>query len=620
MYLENDYFLNKYKKDLKDDKEVYAFLKRCFPSLSLNAVKGSYLSSELCFFSYLLYCYSTSELSSVLGNYFSEATVRSKLTILRSKKTGALNDLKFGHGDMGARKAYGVTKNGYCNYLSCLPDDVKPSGGRIKIRRSGGLVPGHDYGVGISLLSFMLLGTPFYYEKEENYAVKNIHKEKSSVCVDCTIYTLKEGYKIYIEQDMGNEPMLTLVNKIGAYKHLELTKPDSCIVFSSHAIMEYSNCASFSIGELEGIYKDMAEKGMNKVYSYFMEYGNDLSGSRLVTLKSLLVRTGVCNAYRDEDALTDEKPLLPEQVREDSLLRRSHRIIYEMKMEKDATLSEDFTLQELKRYIDDLSAGSNPYRVKAYNMEQYAVAKKKYRNMCSLLCHYINRGAYDRESVLCLLGGYSCYMVPSVLLSDSAKHFMPMTEDALQSYKKALLPYYCSIMDAEYKAQGPTIYFEEYAPVTVRNTLVLPNGTMIALEHVGKDIGGFLRCYYLCQLASSKPELKLHLVCLCDNDEDISFFCTLSRYIVDSARFSEYRNFYVSFLTEKELNEKDCLLKGITDLENPQPVYIKTKEQHAALIAHAKKMEEEKEAAVMQKAMERKPDLSQMSLAQMFQI
>jgi len=168
VYLENDFYLSEYRKDLKSDKEVYAFLKKCFPNLNFLPVKGSYLSAELCLLTYLLYCYSTSELSGMLGNFFSQGSVRTRIAELIKKEDASIDDLKMPRRDMGAIKAYCLTKSGYASYLGSIPDELKPSGGQLMVRRSKGMVPLHDYGVGISLLSFMLLGIPFYFGRKKH--------------------------------------------------------------------------------------------------------------------------------------------------------------------------------------------------------------------------------------------------------------------------------------------------------------------------------------------------------------------------------------------------------------------------------------------------------------------
>lgn len=609
MYIDEDFYLSRYKQNFKDDKEAYEFLKRCFPELYIMPVKDSYLSSVLCMYSYLSYCFSVTEMAAAFGNFFASASVRTRLAELKNKKSGALTSLSFSNYDMGARKAYNITKSGFQNYLSSIPDAIKPARGQIMVRRSGGLVPIHDYGVGISLISFIQLGIPFSYEKEENYTLKNLFKEHGSVCVDCTLYVAgSRPFKVYVEQDMGNESTLVLVNKLGKYKRLGMTGNDTCIVYSSHAVMDYPSCPSYVVGVLESIYEGMGSSGAGGIFEYYEEKKNELDEKTLLTLMALLVRTGVCVAYADEYALRKDRRLSAEQVSTTSIIRRRMNVTYYMKVEERAVPSEDFSPSELRRYIDELSSGTNPYRLIAYNRQQSQIAKQKYRNMCTMLCHYINKGYYDRDEVMSMLSGYSAYMVASVLLSNSACHFLPKTAAYLNKLRAALLPYYPGIDKAEYSEYSQLYSFEGYAPVIFRNTFQLADGRIVAVEHIGKDIGGFVRCYYLRQLSSIMPNLNLHMVCLCDNDSDMIHFCEYARYSVKYSRFEGNSNFYLSFLMEEDLEDDCCLLKNINDLENPTPIYIRTMEQSASLKQHRQNNVQENKV----------PDLAGMTLAELF--
>ncbi len=607
MYLEEDFYLSKYKQNFKDDKEAYEFLKRCFPELYIMPVKGSYLSSILCMYSYLGYCFSVTEMAIAFGNFFASSSVRTRLAELKNTKSGALTSLSFSNYDMGARKAYSITKSGFQNYLSSIPDSIKPARGQIMIRRSGGKVPVHDYGVGISVLSFMQLGMPFYYEKEENYTLKNLFKEHGSVCVDCTLYvTGSRPFKVYIEQDMGNESTLVLVNKLGSYKRLGMTGKDTCIVYSSHAVMDYPSCPSFAVGVLEDIYAGMVSSGAGGILEYYTEMKSELDEKTLLTLTALLVRTGVCVAYADEYALRKDRRLSAEQVSLSSIIRRRMNVTYYMKVEEHAVPCDDFSPMELRRYIDELSAGTNPYRLVAYNRQQSHIAKQKYRNMSTMLCHYINKGYYDRDEVVSMLSGYSAYMVPSVLLSNSACYFLPKSQTSLNMLRTVLSSYYPEIEQAEYNEYSPIYTIEGYAPVIFRNAFKLASGRIVAVEHIGKDIGGFVRCYYLRQLSSIMPEINLHMICLCDNDMDMIHFCEYAQYSVKYSRFAENSSFYMSFLMETDMEDSDCLLKSIIDLETLTPVYIRTIEQSAFLKEHRKQVSQQKA-----------PDLSGMTMAEL---
>lgn len=601
MYLEYDYYLPKDKACIENDKEMYELLVKAFPDLVLEPVKGSYRTGVLCLMMYIGYCASCYELSALFGSYFSSAPVRTRLAELSSKKSGVLGALGYSNNDMGAQRAYFITKQGYVSHLSAIPELIKPKGGEIKIRRSGGLVPTHDYGVGISLYSFLLSGLPFYYEKEDTYSIKTMRKQKGSVCVDCTIYLRdNNSYRIYLEQDMGNETTTTLINKIGAYKRLGLADACSCIVFSSHSIMPFSSCATFSPVALDEIFHDMESRGCDGLYEYFSTYGDDIGEDRLLLLKKLLVRTGVC------DACLDGIACVPEKVTAGCVLKRHLIYSYCNKVETGSRLSDDFTLSELKRYISELRSGCNPYRLRCYNMEQARITKQKFRNMALTLSGHIANGYVSRDDISCLLSGYACYMVPSMLLDNAVPLINVCDRAYMNKCRKAVSAYYPGIMDCAYSERSDAFYFEDYDPVVLRNACALPDGRTVCFEHIGKDVGAFVRCYYLCMVAKAVPGLKVHIVALCDNDEDMVYFCKCTRYYMKYSRFPEKYGFYISFLTETELEDDCCLLRGIDNPELPVPVYVRTRQQAEELLSGA--------------SVPRQKESSDLSLSQLFSL
>lgn len=587
MYLENDFYLNDYKPQINNDKEAYAFIKQSFPTLELKPVKGSYLTAVLCLYIYIGYCASPYELSALFGPFFTSASVRTRFAELTRKKCRVFGALSWANNDMGAQRAYHITKQGYESYLSSILDVLKPLRGGIKVRRSGGLVPAHDYGVGLSVYSFLLTGIPFYYEKEEIYSSSSIIKQKGGLCVDCTLYMPHGNYKIYLEQDMGNETASTLINKIGTYQRLGLASADdSCLLFSSHSIMPMPSCPSFSPIALEAILQDMETSNSESIYSYFTANENRLDSKTLKALKKLLVRTGVCDAFSDTGT-----PLPLSSVDEASVMRRHTIRIFARKIETGSRLSDDFTIDELRRYVYELKAGCNPYRLKCYNFEQYRIAKNKFHNMCTILTNYVSEGKYERDELLCLLGGYACYMLPSVLLSKTAPLFNPDTHAFIDKCRNALSDYYPGIDTADYSGLSKPFYFDEYALVIFRNTYTLPSGRMVCFEHIGKDIGAFVRCFYIILMSSLCPMLDLHIVAICDDDSDMLFFCNRARYSITYSRFPEKgKGVYLSFLMETELSSDCCLLKGIDNLEEPVPMYIRTKKQADELLQFNKSL------------------------------
>lgn len=129
-----------------------------------------------------------------------------------------------------------------------------------------------------------------------------------------------------------------------------------------------------------------------------------------------------------------------------------------------------------------------------------------------------------------------CYVAPSVLLSNSYDYMASgglFYRDTLPVF---LSRYYPGIEKAPYeKCSRPLVLPGDYPGLRLRNIYTLPDGPVIAVEHIGQDIGGFLRCSLLSRIAKS-CRLNLHIICLCDNDRDMVDFCQLNNVFYSGSR------------------------------------------------------------------------------------
>ncbi len=521
MYIEKDYFLSEYRKNFKTDKEVVDFIKKCFPDVEEKEIQGSYASYLYSFFGYVLYPFGVNAVASNIG-YFGTFQRRNKIS--RHVSSGLLDKYSFKDSDMDCRNAYFVPKGRQDEISATLPFCLKNS---LVLRRCNGKVPGHDYGLGLSILQFMMLGKPFEVLKEVNYA-SGIMKSRGSLCVDAQIHMTGGGYEIFIEQDMGTEDMETLAGKIFLYGKHEITGHRNCILFSSHKIMPYPICPTFRIKDMEKLYAVLKEEDVGSLQEYESLYLSDASEE----IKSLFVKLGVRVGYYV--AFKNRGRVDASKVDDNCVIERSRN-------------GMNFTMEELRRYIDELMDGTNPYRQIAYNIRQQGDCCKKYQKLCSYISKRIHDGHFELKEVQTLLvDGLRCLMMPTVLLSRSYS-YLEYDNSLRGLVENSLERYYPGIKEAEYRYTSPIIEIKRGMPFCVLNNCYrMPDGRYICVEHIGYDVGAFIRFYYL-YLYCEDIGLPLHLVALVENEDEILFFSGRSEFYTSFTTVKD-DNYFMSFM------------------------------------------------------------------------
>ena len=312
---------------------------------------------------YLAQYIAPEELSYIFGKRMGDKKIKWYITRLCNRKL--LKAERFTHPDGAAKSAYCLTAHGINTVSSFLPPTLLQP---VKIRRSGGYVPGHDYGTGMSLLSILSMGKPFNYRRE--YTIGGIYKKRRSLCIDALINI---GHDIlYLEQDMGVEPTRTLLNKIAAYSEQGLCGSNSGqLIFSCRRAEVPVNDKCFSLTNLEEI-KSVAKNGVIECLDKLSEKGR-------ICAQSLLTIMGVYN-------------------------------------HKGARIgNRDVSYAELCRFINELNDGRNLYRMMLKGKLQVQAAFTTYMSMLRAFIPLITRS--DRVEVLAILNGFSCSIYPTDLLS-----------------------------------------------------------------------------------------------------------------------------------------------------------------------------------------------------------
>ncbi|MCR5718961.1 MAG: hypothetical protein K6F84_00195 [Lachnospiraceae bacterium] len=581
----NKIYLNNFFPDIKNDKEMVLFIKESFKDIDFVSNYDYYTSFILSFLSYLGYNVSLNELNFFFGPFFVAQTTKNRAYRLTQGRGANLSSLKFATPDMSSRKALRLTKDGYKELAKHLPDSLKPALGSFKIRRSGDMVTAHDYGLGMSLLSLMLLRTPFCFEKEETHSFSKQSKQRGGLCIDATVYFQdNRNFKLYVEEDMGTEPMQTLIRKIGNYKHLGLTDTNSCIIFSSHLPFSGTRPA-FNINDLNILYSELKKSGEKDLYSFYRSFKMSMDKKLKMCLEDLLICTGTCITSKTKISNFNVlvKTLVP-------IKHYSTRYGIEL---SDSYETVTFTIEDLKEYIETLSNGTNIFKKAFYGYVQANDTKKKFTNLTYLLTNILKEKPTSDE-ITCLLSGYPVFVLPSCLLANYSCFFYPLSKGYMKDIIETLNRYY--------DKDSLTIPIREYSqilstpqmPFRLRNEIEISQDYSICIEHIGKDLGGYIRSLYFARNIGNISNHIIHLICICNNDEDIVHFCGESAYSVRYALFPGKKDkSFISFVTEKDLSSNNYNLKTMTEAgSEPSIVFNKTmKAEFDSIIRNRKNSE-----------------------------
>ena len=522
-------YLLKHKKNFKDDKEVYQFLLKSFPELNADSSYGSFFNFVFSMLTHIAHPISMNQLNAFFGNDFIH-----RQKIKRMVDKGLLKIYKMPKEDKGSRNAYSLTPVGTNTLFYSLPLDLFD---RSKIRRTGGLLHEHDYGVGLSLLQCLLRETPFYYQKEVLYS-PGLVKVKGSICADAAVcFSDEQENLIYIEQDMGTEKIPAICKKLHFYDAYGLLQGGGRhLVISSHAIVNV-HCPSFNARALEEVIQDMEERGANLLYYYYVTYGVELSERLRNSIRALLVRTQVCNCFRSNGT-----PLDASEIIETNELERDLRV-------------NDLTLEDLRSYVGSLKDGNNEYKEAAYNKKQHSVAYHKMERMAKHIGDLILDGQSLRGEAQLLLKGHSCYVLPTVLLSN---YFETITGEDMGSLLSTLSHYFPGLETATYSTLSDVIAHESYPSLQLRNCYRLADGTYVCVENTGKDLGAYVRAAYLNVLRQMGLQENIHVVCICDTQKEAMSMAAVLDYY-PKVRDLETKGITYSFLLSEDIGSAEGL-------------------------------------------------------------
>ena len=524
-------------KDLKD--YLHCSLGRNVDFLPCGAIPaGMYaLISYLCNF------VTQGELTCMIGPYYQNNSVW--MLIKRAVDKGYVKKFRLKNHDLGATVSYHLTQDGAEAYLSNLLDDIinwngvnqdkrtKAMGsekeGQDGEKKTMPLAPMHDYGLGVSILSLMMLRLPLSVDKEILYVSLD---GKSKLRIDAEVRignangTLNK--KLYIEQDMGTESAWELLGKLVRYSECELCKDNSCVIISCHSPSGKVKGGGFSFATMKRHYDSFVKGGYKTAYDYYAEQRDKMSLDDVAFMEEMLisVNDGKCDR------------------RNGGLLEKG----------KETMDGETFA-----SYVKSLEDGNNRYLERKINARLVLRTKETmyavWKNLKDRIAH-----DYFIKAFKALVDGWHVYVLPSMLLANSGKLFAGGRK-GMEEYVNAVSRYYFDPSKRfepceDLESKGIWINYDGWLStrLTPGNLFSSADGkNILSIEHVGRDVGAFARCLAYSNM-DNREKLNLHVIAVFDTVEDFVRFARLVPCIPDKLAEDGTKGFRFSVLFECEMN------------------------------------------------------------------
>lgn len=556
--------LPRFRQSFNNSDELYAYIANRF-HLTSNETESSLRISILAV-TYMCQYISYEELSVYFGSYFSGSAVRRM--VRRMVDSGILKREKFEFQDSHSRYAFCLGKRAIEYAGSLFPLECRQN---LKVRRSLGIVPEHDYSAGINM--FHLLASPLSFTWKKEFMFGGIQKVKRSLCVDYVVPITNEQHPVclYIEQDMGTETIGRLIEKIEIYgDHGIPSQASSILVFSFRSAQPAIARSSYLHGYFSStLLESMTAAGEKSLYAYYERYtAGDIpvtySYNYTACLKQFLVATGVCEPAAGAAGHITE-----------------HTALVRIK-------SHDITLKDLTRYCKDEDAMCNPYISISVNRQQASAAFRKELSILGILASYVKHGHVNRDSIRLILGGFPVYAVPTTLFGNSLPFFVPEKFGMIEKWMASLSGYYdlnkrvantSSVSHTDMPSGAPeTPGAQEASDVflcVVPQFRLLVNDPAIILRDCfsagnglicvasGHNISAVLQaCYFATyfQARTSFPYSFLHFIFLVDTPgEAMKLASVLDCYTDESYVNPETSAFNVYFLLTRDMGKEHSL-------------------------------------------------------------
>ena len=393
----------------------------------------------------------------------------------------------------------------------------------------------HDYALGICVLSMILNShSSLDFIPEQNLVdrfsqVGAVSFRPDSICraKDMSGYTY-----IYFEQDMGTEPVTTLLSKLLSYCLSDFIDTD----INSLMVLSFRNkevlpirtklCAPSENHSKLCVMSDMlcTIDSLLPIHT-LNDFLNLISSDDFLTSYPSISNWIEANYNNLSDGgktiLSEFKDTYADWDEVRSYVTAVVNILSDAFMSGFPTKNNQISFTDFEKYVSDLKRHTNPYVNYPYNQKQlnFSYARQStlidYLDRCMSLSTaiegagtgYVEVGAKALRDKITM--GMSCWCLPTELMSNYVHYLTPAANRVYLNclgLLKILLPFKDDNEDytSDYwKAYYDTHFHTRYTvslspsdePMVLRNVLILPNNEIVSFEHL-HDIGGWYRSLF----------------------------------------------------------------------------------------------------------------------------
>ena len=481
---------------------------------------GAELQNNLLVILYLCKYISADELTYYLGlpeNSFKSLHVQ--LNYMEKKKL--INKISLRSKDGFSRTFYYLSQEGFYTaaplFASGIPTEFKRRGKEYSVM--------HDYSVGLNALQLILFGKPFSFVREYSYGVSAAtgRDKAGSLRVDAICIFQNTPYRLFIEEDLGNEPNGTLLDKLvkyNRYGNMEHASTEA-IVYSfrkPYCTAEPPDFPVYSPSSLKALLKGLEASGINSLADV-INMAN--SSSQSVSEADIAM---VCNVARCVGILN-----------------------------RDGRVRGDMSLTGLADFIKELEELRSDWRVKDLNKQQYDFTLAKFRMLSGLLISKYRRNNMNADQYMSeLMKGFSVWMVPTSLLVNYMPFIFPELSGMHLVMESSIRRLWSTAKYASSLLQKRLIKEEGNPMPLILKNIYVAGDELISIEYLSRDIGSLMRVLRF-RTDYLTEDTNITVLCLVDSYKDALFFSNSDYLELKGIRFTNRSRIF--FILRSELHE-----------------------------------------------------------------
>lgn len=481
---------------------------------------GAELQKNLLVILYLCKYISADELTYYLGlpeNSFKSLHVQ--LNYMENKKL--INKISLRSKDGFSRTFYYLSQEGFYEaaplFASGIPSEFKRRGKEYSVM--------HDYSVGLNALQLILFGKPFSFIREYSYGVSAAtgRDKAGSLRVDAICIFQNTPYRLFIEEDLGNEPNGTLLDKLVKYKrfgNMEHAATEA-IVFSfrkPYCTAEPPEYPVYSPSSLKAFLRRLEASGVNSLADVIRGAN---SGSQKLSEADYNMSSSIARCV--------------------GILSRDGRV------------HGDMSLTGLADFIREIEELRSDWRVKDLNKQQYDFTLAKYKMLSGLLISKYRRNNMNTDLYMSeMMKGFSVWMVPTSLLVNYLPYIYPELSGMHTTFENALKGLWPEARYASSLLQKRLLKADGNPMPLILKNIYSAGDEQISIEYVSRDIGALMRVIRF-RMDYLDEDTGITVLCLVDSYKDALFLSNQEYLDLKGIRYHHRSRIY--FILRSELHK-----------------------------------------------------------------